>query len=362
MKEKIPIEKHIRALAIIFYAIIIFVVLYFLAGGILKIFTPFLLALIFAFIANPIVKFLEKHAKIPRRFGSVIAIFFLWFIVGSILFYGGKLAIREITEFSNYAFEFFSNLPEKITNAIKNWDSFNKAFPSIDFDMVLNSFNSVFENFFAGIPNTISNFAKAAAKAVPSTFVGIVVFFISTYFMLADKDMIIRFIKAQFDQNTVHKIKCMRDSVVGSVVSYVKAQLIIMSVVFVVLSVGLLIVKIPYAVLIALLVSFIDAIPILGTGTVFIPWAAICLIIGNYKLAVSLVIIYLAAMLTRQLIEPKIVSDQIGLYPLATLFVMYVGLNTLGFAGMIFGPVFLVMIMNLQRSGIVKLFKTVQKT
>lgn len=167
LEGKNPNRKAYPALAIIFYAIIIFVVLYFLAGGILKIFTPFLLALIFAFIANPIVKFLEKHAKIPRRFGSVIAIFFLWFIVGSILFYGGKLAIREITEFSNYAFEFFSNLPEKITNAIKNWDSFNKAFPSIDFDMVLNSFNSVFENFFAGIPNTISILQKQLPKPFP---------------------------------------------------------------------------------------------------------------------------------------------------------------------------------------------------
>ena len=139
---------------------------------------------------------------------------------------------------------------------------------------------------------------------------------------------------------------------------YIKAQLILMSITFTELTIAFLILRLPSAFLLAMLISVVDALPILGTGTILIPWAVIQILLGNYKFAISLLIIYGICLLVRQLLEPRIVSDQIGMYPLLTLMAMYIGLNTLGFLGMILGIIVLIVVINLHKSGLVKLWKS----
>ena len=124
----------------------------------------------------------------------------------------------------------------------------------------------------------------------------------------------------------------------------------LMSVVFLILSVTLTIIHVKYSFLIALGIAFVDALPILGSGTVLIPWSLGSLIGGNYRMAISLIVIYLIIILTRQLLEPKVLSTQIGLHPLATLLAMYVGLNLVGVLGMILGPVLVLITVNFIRT------------
>ena len=131
---------------------------------------------------------------------------------------------------------------------------------------------------------------------------------------------------------------------------YIRAQLIIMTIVFTILLIGFSILGVKTAVLFAFIIAVIDMIPILGTGTVLLPWAVISLLQSNYKLAVGLVIIYLVVLLTRQLIEPKIVGSQIGLHPLATLLAMYTGYKLIGMFGMILGPITAILIVSLVRA------------
>ena len=138
----------------------------------------------------------------------------------------------------------------------------------------------------------------------------------------------------------------------STVYEYIKAQLTIMCISFTILLIGLSILKIDYALVIAIAVAILDALPFFGSGAVLWPWAAIAFIMGDVLLGVSLIIIYLAVILTRQFVEPKIVSQNIGIHPITTLMAMYVGFKIFSIGGMILGPLLMVMLVSLYRTGI----------
>ena len=109
-----------------------------------------------------------------------------------------------------------------------------------------------------------------------------------------------------------------------------------------------------YALILGIAISIIDALPILGTGTVLIPWGLGAIFTGNVRLGLYLLILYGICFLVRQLLEPKIISGQIGLHPLVTLMTMYAGLRTIGLLGMIIGPVIALIIKNIAQAGVFK--------
>ena len=134
---------------------------------------------------------------------------------------------------------------------------------------------------------------------------------------------------------------------------YIKAECIMMSITCFELFIFFTFYKIEYALILAIVIAIIDALPILGTGTVLIPWALFNLITGNYRMAIYLIILYLFVTVVRQLIEPKIVGTHIGIYPLLTLAAMYTGVQLIGVFGLIVGPIVLIIIKSIL-SGIYK--------
>ena len=132
---------------------------------------------------------------------------------------------------------------------------------------------------------------------------------------------------------------------------YFKAQLKIMVVVWVILLIGMLILKVRFAAFVAALVAFLDMLPFLGTGTVRIPWAAFKLLSGDYQVSVGLVILYLVTQLVRRTIEPKLVGDSIGMNPLITLIFMYIGYRIGGVLGMILAVPIGAIVLNFYKAG-----------
>lgn len=108
----------------------------------------------------------------------------------------------------------------------------------------------------------------------------------------------------------------------------------------------------PYAFLLAILICILDVLPIFGTGTAIIPWAIVKFVDGDIKRTIFLVVIYLVCLLSRQLVQPKVLGDSIGIEPLPTLFLMYVGLKLGGFSGFIFATILGVIVMNLYKLGV----------
>src|SRR5690606_5790957 len=130
----------------------------------------------------------------------------------------------------------------------------------------------------------------------------------------------------------------------NAILGYLRAQIILMLITMGQTLVGLYVLGVDYTLLLTLIVGFLDLLPVLGPGLIFVPWCVLAFLLGNLRLAVSLLILYGIISVVRQLIQPKIVGDSIGIHPLETLVSLYVGLKVLGVAGLILGPILVVII------------------
>ena len=197
----------------------------------------------------------------------------------------------------------------------------------------------------------------AVVTKVPNGFFFVIIVFIGTFFMAKDFYKIKGFVKAQFPEKMAEKLSMAQGGLKGAVWGYVRTQLILMCFTFCICLVGLIILNRPYAFLVALGIAVLDALPVFGSGAVLIPWGAYYLILGTYPLGFGLLCIYGLVVVMRQVMEPKVLSTQIGVYPLVTLMAMYIGLRLIGFLGIIIGPIMVVMFQTLQRVGVIDNFK-----
>ena len=172
------------------------------------------------------------------------------------------------------------------------------------------------------------------AGSLPGLFVKLLMMIISTFFIALDYDRIASFFVRQLSENGRTIFWEIKDYVTGTLFVCIRSYAIIMSITFVELSIGLSIIGIENAVMIALLIAVFDILPVLGTGGIMIPWAVITAIQGEYKLAIALFAVYIVVTIIRNIIEPKIVGSQLGLHPVATLASLFVGAQLFGAVGL----------------------------
>ena len=178
------------------------------------------------------------------------------------------------------------------------------------------------------------------AKRIPSILVGMIVAFVSAYFFVSEKDNFSSWVKRVVPEPITRRMGMVSDNLKYAVGGYFKAQLKIMAVVFTILLVGF-----------ALGIAFLVFLPFLGTGTALIPWAVYKFLVGDYRMVAGLVVIYGVSQLVRQLIQPKLVGDSMGLNPLYTLFLLYLGYRVGSVLGMIFAVPLGLIVMNLYKAG-----------
>ena len=200
------------------------------------------------------------------------------------------------------------------------------------------------KDFFEKIPNILSWFPNAATVLIFSL--------LGTFFISKDwyrlSAMGTRFLpnRARTSSKTVF------DDLKKALFGFVRAQATLVSITTVIILIGLLILRVDYAITIALVTGIVDIIPYLGTGAVFVPWIIYEAIAGEMSTAIGLGVLYVVVLVQRQIMEPKILSSSIGLDPLATLIALFVGFKTIGFLGLIVGPVILVIFNTLQRANV----------
>lgn len=137
----------------------------------------------------------------------------------------------------------------------------------------------------------------------------------------------------------------------------VRSYLLIMSITFIELSIGLSVIGIPNAVLIAFMIAIFDILPVLGTGGIMIPWTIITFIQGNYQVSIGILVVYVIVTIVRNILEPKIVGGQLGLHPVVALMSMFIGANLIGVIGLFGFPITLSLLKHLSDTGTIKLFK-----
>lgn len=337
---------------LLFLAAVILVCL--LLPRLLVFFMPLVVGWIIAMIANPLVRFMEKRMKIVRKHSSMLI------IIGAValVVVGGYFAVsrivREIYGFIGTLPDLYNSLLQDLAETENNLQGIVSRFPP-DLTKSLSGLIESLTDSLGNVVGTIGTPAAAAAgsiaRNIPNVLVNIIFAVLSAYFFIAERDKIIQWVR----EHTPESLRSKWHFIVGkfrkAVGGYFKAQFKIMGVVALILLIGFWILRINYAVLFAILIAILDFLPFFGTGTALIPWAVLKILSADYEFAVGLIIIYLVSQLVRQLIQPKIVGDTIGLNPLATLFCMFIGYKVGGILAMIIAvPVGMILI-SLYESG-----------
>ena len=304
---------------------------------------PFLIAYLVALMLNPLMLFLEKRMGIPRKIGafllvvlSVAAVFFLMFLlIDRAVEEIGRLADR----LSVLDPEDFAPLKEKANGVLLH-------LPFIDGGADLDRFwQATEERAAAVLAESVPNL-KSGVSMLTGLFTGLFDFLISffvtviaCYYITVDRVKIAAFFYKPFSAAACDRIKKCKDTVFSTAGKYLKAYGIIMLITFTELFAAFTVLRIEYALLLAALIAFVDLLPVLGTGTVLIPWALICYFVqGDMYTGTGLLISYVLITVIRQVAEPKIVGSYIGIHPLAALVAMFAGLKLFGLLGMLLLP------------------------
>jgi len=309
-----------------------------LGPKLLRFFMPFVIGWLIALIANPLVRFLEKRLKIVRKHSSaVIVIGVLAAVIIGCYFIIARFTTESIRFIKDLP-DLYYDLEAEIRLMMENLSNVFQFLPVKVQETLSNLGNNVSEfmgEFIQSIGVPTMEAAGNVAKNIPNILIQIIVTVLSSYFFIADRDKLMERFHKFIPQSISRGIDLISDQFRQVVGGYFKAQFRIMGVVAAILLVGFLILRVDYAVLLACLIAFLDFLPFFGTGTALIPWAAVKLFAGEYEVAIGLAIIYLISQLVRQIIQPKIVGDSMGLNPLLTLTFMYIGFKVQGVAGMI---------------------------
>ncbi len=343
---------------------------------------PFLVAIAAAMILQKPVNFISRKTPIKRGLASVFCVLLAFFAIIAVLVLLGIWAGSELKGFIDYIIIQMEDIPafiDKIEDYLANGLSFlpDKAENAVT-SFIGDKLSSLLDapNKPAGESMSIDFSALSTplmsildtAKAIPTTLVSILVALIACCFMTSDYKTLRGLVLGFFRPETRDKIIRAKNLLIPSLGKMAKAYGKIIAITFCEISLGLGLLKLlgifdsGYIFIIALIIALIDIVPVLGTGTVLIPWAAISLFNGDYAMAIGLVIMYVCITVIRQIIEPKLVAAQLGIPAFLMVIAMFMGTKLFGFIGLFLLPITLVMLKLLNDEGIIKLFHFNEKS
>lgn len=347
--------------------------------------SPFIFAFFIAMLLQKPVYAVTKRTHLKKGFVSFTAVFFIAALLAGLVALAGTTVLTELKGFASKLTETFKSIPEFIAGA-EAWvlglleplpDAIEGSLSASvnDFtENLLSAFSQHGEDFatpgkapamqfdFSTLITPLSGVISTASK-LPAFLISIIIFFIATCFITADYDRIVNFIKRQLPEDkraALTKTKALTLSTLGKMV---KAYCLIICITFTEILIGLTALNLlgfysgSYRVVISLCIAVVDIFPILGSGTVLIPWGIISLLRGNIGLGVGLLVLYVIITVLRQYIEPKLVAGQLGLPPAATLVAMYLGLKIFGIPGIFMLPLIITILKVLNDDGIIHIWK-----
>lgn len=311
---------------------------------------PFLVAFVISLIIEPLIRKVMKYTNLTRKVSAIITLVIVSCIIIGLLIWGITSLITEATIILDNLNNNMDNVGEKISALIDNFNLENIQIPE--------GIKSIIENIINDFVGTGRNFTQKiltsiidTIKHIPKIMIYIGISIVATYFVCTDKMYILDQMEHHLPRNWVNKFGYKLRKVISSLGGYLKAEATLILISFIIVLIGLVIfevmgMNVEYPIIMALLIGFVDALPILGSGTIIIPWSIISAFNGDITLAIALVILYVIIIVIRQLIEPRIVSNNIGIHPIFTLIAMYTGFKIIGIIGMFIGPIVLIILKN----------------
>lgn len=338
-----------KKLYFILYIILVLIVVYLIFKLGIFLF-PFTLALFFSIMTQPFSRFLEKKLKFSQKIATIVSIvlflvIFLGFISLSALRLSGeiyKLSIN-LNKYSKEAQSLWNTAIDKIYSLLG-------YFPEGFDEQVKNSINGFIRmgtSKLGSFINSLINFITS----IPTIILYICITILSTFFISLDKNKIMAFLEQQFPKSWIKKVYNIKREMFNVLGSYIRAQIILMTICFFELLISFNILSflkfnLQYPLIFSIVICIIDALPILGAGAVLLPWSLISFVTGDINLGLALLVIYFLVLSVRQMLEPKLISQNLGVHPLVTLISMYSGFKFFGVIGFLIGPVVMIILKN----------------
>lgn len=353
----ISTEKKRKVIIDILYIAAMLVVGYFVIKYVAVWVLPFIIGFLVAIILQKPVDYLDKKTKVPRTVWSILlvllalcAIFGLitlivWLVVdnsdGFVSWLTGLIPdIKQgIGKLSQWFFNITDMLPESVGTALEN------------------SPGAVIESAVSSIAGIVTGFAEWIITQGPGLLIATIFSIVASCYMTKDYRKITNFILCQLSDKKKNLLVNIKKLFVTNILKMLRGYLIIMFITFAELFAGLSLLKVNYAVILALIIAVLDILPVIGTGLVLIPWGVVAMVMGNFILGIGLIAMYLFIVVVRNIIEPRIIGQQVGLPPIVTLIAMYAGLKIFGVVGMMLFPVVVIITVKLQEVGIIHLWK-----
>lgn len=312
--------------------------LIFAGPALARFFLPAIIGWLIAQLANPLVRFLEKHLHIVRKHSSFGIIFGTILLIVLACCAVIRWLVREFGALVERLPLYYQALVEGLDRIAKNLQGVAlRLSPDMREKIagLTDHFTSNLGQIVSGLGSHTVETAGNMARNIPSLLISFIFVLLFAYFFIAQRERVHHLAGRLIPDETKKQMKLVWSRLKYAVGGYFRAQFKIMGVVAVILAAGLLVMGIDYAVLLAALIALLDFLPMLGTGTVLLPWALFCALSDSLPRAAGLLTLYIVTQATRQLIQPKMVGDSIGIDTLTTLFLLFIGYRLAGILGMI---------------------------
>lgn len=338
--------------------------LYIFIKHVFLLFYPFLLALFFSYVMNPVVTYLENKLKFPRIFATFIVVCFLFVSISGF----SLLIFTELIESTN---DLAANVPahfetlyiyvddlvmNKIIPLYQRLTSFihtlNEAQQHAITDQIKQLIRQITTSGTALLSNMLLKI-PAFLTMIPYSISMFIFTMIATFLITNDWHSLKILSQKAIPKHLKYTSRNLLTHFGKAVTGFFKAQFILISISAFITIIGLLFLKVDHALTIGLLIALVDLLPLLGTGIVFVPWIGYLFLTANYPLTIGLTILYMIIIISRQVLEPKVIAVNIGLHPLAALLILFISLQFWGLIGIIIAPFLLILTHACYKSGFV---------
>lgn len=309
---------------------------------------PFVLGAFLAFLLDPLVTFLVDRIKMTRAWAAFLSILVLVVALGLFVSWGVTRLGQEIADLYGYLPQYYGEFNNILKDVLNRVGDFSNRLPEPLARIAQDQWN----NLYALVAAMVTG-AGGVVKGVPGFSVSMFFAFMSTYFLIRDRNTISETLRQLFPEKTVANFKNMEISITSGIAAVVRAQVLLVLLTMVINIAGLSVLNTRYEVGLGILLAVLDILPVIGPGLIYVPWITYHFIWGHPGTGVGLLVLYASVSFFRQVIQTHLIGKEMGLHPLVTLFSLYIGFRLFGPIGIIYGPLVAVLIIGLWFAGVI---------
>ncbi len=321
---------------------------------------PFLLALALAAMAEPVVQRLSRRLRIRRSFAAGLVTTLLLLVVGGALALALARLTMELRQWTARLPQLIDSFPAAwngFLDQIEGWYAASPAFLRSALDLLAGQLMEEGPSMAGAAGSWLMGEASALLAALPDAGLFLVTPVLAVYFTSLSYPSILAFLKRQLPPSWQSRCRRAAQCFRSTILKWLRAELLLILSTFAILLAGFLWMGLDYALLAAVFTALVDALPVLGTGTVLFPWALGCFLTGNTERGLALLALYAVGLIVHTLLEPRLLAGQADLPPITALLAMYLGFRFMGVGGMILLPIVLLLLKQFQDAGVIHLWK-----